>query len=621
MTLTSDGTGSSGLGDTALGGDTITLNGKVYAPAVAASVTSLNFGIVHAGAADILTLGVTNTATGALTDALTGGIGAISGSGFGGSGTLGTGVAAGASSSALSFALNTGTSGVINATATLALASHDPDLADVAVAAAPIMLSGTVYNYATVGVTDAAAGTLTGSGNAYALNLGAVTQGATLTTALVSLDNIAAGLADTLSGTVAVSGGTSGFVNGGFGAIGTLSARQASNPIDIALRSSTIGVYTETLTVTPISSDSAGSTSLAPVSIAVTGTVVAQAGTVYNLTTGVDTVSGNSGVNTVIATQGALSAGDSINAGSGPSNVLSLKGPGTFDLGQPATLTGIRTVWAQEGQPSAVVNGVTLASTLQTVTLRAAENNVTVNVQPAAPNPANPAPTAITIYGAANNDVINLGYGNDTVTPGVGETVNGGSGNATVMVTAATISDAINGGSGTTKLWFTGGGTFALGANLANLTSIYLAPASTAWNLTATTTAGLVIQDGDTANSDRLTANGALQVLTGGGAGKLTMQGAFDTVFQNSAALFNGDSLGFAAGDVIDITGLGYAASGPNLTTIGFTENSQHTGGSLTVSAGGLQKTAMTLTGGIFNQGSFTVGSDNAGGTLLRYHS
>ena len=344
-------------------------------------------------------------------------------------------------------------------------------------------------------------------------------------------------------------------------------------------------------------------------------------GVTYNLTTGVDTINGNSGANTIVATSGALSAGDAINAGSGSSNILTLQGAGIFDLSQPATLTGISTIWAKEGQPSAIVNGVTYASTLQTVTLRAAENNVTVNVQPATPIPGDAAATAITINGAANNDVIDLGFGNDTVTPGLGETVNGGSGNATVMLTAATVSDAINGGSGTTKLWFTNGGSFVLGSNLTNPTSVYLAPASTAWNVTATTSSGLTIQDGDTANNDRLVANGAIQVLTGGGAGKLTMQGAFDTTFQDSAALFNGDTLGFAAGDLIDITGLAWAASGSGQTTFGFTENSQHTGGSLTVSTGGVQRTAITLTGGIFNPGSFTAGSDNAGGTLLKYHS
>jgi hypothetical protein len=614
LTLTSDGGGSSGLGVTALDSDTITFSGKVYASAVAQFAAALDFGIVHAGATDIKTLSVTNTATGALTDVLTGGTGLISGGGFTGSGALGSGLAAGASSSALSFALNTGTSGAFNAIVTLGLASHDADQADVPVSASPIALSGTVYNYATVGVTDANVGTLTGSGNAYALNLGTLTQGATLSTAVVSLANIAAGLADMLSGTVAVSGGTSAFVNSGFGPVGTLAAGQASNPIDISLHTGTAGAFSETLTFTPVSTDPGGSTSLAPITITVAGSVVG--GAVYNLTTGADTINGNSAANTIVATGSALSAGDNINAGSGPSNLLSLKGAGTFDLSQPAVLTGIATVWAQEGQPSAVVNGVTLASTLQTVTLRAAQNNVTVNVQAATPNPSNPAPTAITINGAANNDVINLGYGNDTVTPGVGETVNGGSGNATVMVTAATISDAIHGGSHTTKLWFTGGGTFALGANLTNLTSVYLAPASTAWNITATTTAGLVLQDASTATNDHLTANGAVQVLTGGGAGKLTMTGAFDTVFQDTAALFNGDTLGFAAGDVIDLTNLL-----PSGLTVTFAENAQNTGGTLAVLSGGIQKTAVIMTGGVFSQSHFSVASDGGTGSAIGYHA
>jgi hypothetical protein len=258
---------------------------------------------------------------------------------------------------------------------------------------------------------------------------------------------------------------------------------------------------------------------------------------------------------------------------------------------------------------------VTYNSTLQTVTLRAGENNVAVNVQPGTPNPANPSAMAISITGAANNDVINLGSGNDTVTLGAGETVNGGSGNDTIVVSAATISDAINGGPGTTRLWFTGGGTYQLGSNLTGLTSVYLASASTAWNVTATTTAGLVLQDASTATTDHLTANGVNQTLTGGGAGKLTMQGALDTTFADTAALLNGDTLGFAAGDVIDVTNLL-----PGGVTVTFAEIGQNTGGTLTVLTGGVQKAAMTLSGGVFSQSHFSVASDGANGTALSYH-
>ena len=616
LTLTSTGAGTSGQPDTALGSETITLNGEIYAKAVATeSTTSLNFGSVHTGDTDIQALGITNTATGALTDVLTGGVGVISGGAYTGSGTLGSGLAAGASSGALSLALNTSTSGVFNTTALLALASHDADQADVPVSATPITLSGTVYNYASVGVTDTNAGTLTGSGTTYALNLGTTTQGAALTTAMLDLTNSAGGLADALSGTVAVSGGTSAFVNSGYGSVGPLAAGQASSPLDISLRTGTAGVFTETVTFTPVSADPGGSTMLSPVTVTVTGTVTPSSGTVYTLTTGVDTVNGDTGVNTVIATGGALSAGDTINAGSGTSNTLILQGTGVFNLNLPTMLTGISTIQAQEGQPSAVVNGVAYASTAQTVTLRAGENNVIVNVQPGTPNPGNPSASGIAITGAANNDVINLGSGNDTVTLGAGETVNGGSGNATVVISAATISDVVNGGSGTTKLWFTGGGTYALGANFSNPTSVYLASASTAWNVTATSTPGLVLQDGSTSTLDHLTANGANQTLTGGGAGKLTMQGALDTTFADTAALINGDTLGFAAGDLIDITNLL-----PSGMTLAFAENGQNTGATLTVLSNGVQKAAITLTGN-FNASNFTVVSDGGAGTAIGYHS
>jgi hypothetical protein len=246
---------------------------------------------------------------------------------------------------------------------------------------------------------------------------------------------------------------------------------------------------------------------------------------------------------------------------------------------------------------------------------------VTLLVAPGTPNPGNPSASTITINGATNNDVIQLGTGADSVTMGLGETLYGGSGNDTIFVTAATISDQIDGGTGSSKLWFTGGGAITLGSNVTGIATAYLGAAAGGWSFTANAISGLVVQDASTASTDTLTAGGNNQTLTGGGAGKLTMIGATaagsDTTFKDTAAAFNNDTIqNFMVGDVIDITGLGFASQGTGAgqTSLGLS------GGKLTVSVGGVQKTAITLPGS-YNLSNFTVNSDGGTGTSIGYHA
>jgi len=77
-------------------------------------------------------------------------IGTISAGGppFSGGGNLGAGLGPQASSSALQVALGTGTAGIFRGTANLALASHDSQLTDLALATSPLLVSAQVNNYA-----------------------------------------------------------------------------------------------------------------------------------------------------------------------------------------------------------------------------------------------------------------------------------------------------------------------------------------------------------------------------------------------------------------------------------------------------------------------------------------
>ena len=178
-------------------------------------------------------------------------------------------------------------------------------------------------------------------------------------------------------------------------------------------------------------------------------------------------------------------------------NTLQLSGGGVFDLAAVTKLTNIEIIAAQEGQGAAA----------QTVTLKAALNNATVNV-------ASTTGGGITIIGANNNDVINLGAGNDTVTPGSGETVNGGAGTDIYNVTKSTIGNVtIKGGTGSNTLVVTGGGNATMGAKITGVNAVQLATTTT---FTANTTAGLQIS-GSSTGGDTITLGAPTQSVIAGG--------------------------------------------------------------------------------------------------------
>ncbi len=622
LDLVSDGTNVDNLGTVDLGTQTVAVTGKIYREA-AASIGTLAPIVIHAGqtANASLVLGNTAAADGYSEDLI------------GTAVSTSAGIAATASATGDILAGSAGTIGLsfLSATAGAFAGSVSVDLVSdgtpidglgtVDLGTRTVGVTASVYNYATAAVTRiGSAGALSGSGNSYTLNLGTFTQAAARTEAVLELQNIASGLADSLTGSSAFSGTTAAFINSGFGSAGTIAAGAASGALDISLSTAATGTFTETATFTLASTDSGGSTALTPLTIAITGTVVAPAGQVFTLTSGADTVSGGAAANTVIATNGALSAGDRIDAGSSGNNTLVLSGGGTFNLALPAALAGIQTIDAQEGQPTNTANGIVYPSTQQTVDLRAGMNGVTVSVAPPAAT-GNTAPPTITIVGAANTDFIDLhdSTGADAVTMGAGESFLGGSGNDTILVTAATIGDAINGGTGAAELYFSGGGAVTLGGNVSNIATLYLAKAAGSYSVTANGISGLAVQDANTLYADTLAAGGARQTLTGGGAGKLTFIGAAQTTFKDSAALLKGDTIqNLLAGDQIDIAGLGFVAGGAGASGLAFGSGGGNT--TVQVDLGSAVQTSFTLAGSV-DRGGFSLSADAAGsGTLIRYN-
>ncbi len=213
---------------------------------------------------------------------------------------------------------------------------------------------------------------------------------------------------------------------------------------------------------------------------------------------------GGAGNDIVIATNGALTSGDVINGGGG-TNTLQLSGGGIFNLSVPDIFTNMQVVTVHEGSGTAA----------QTVTLRDG-TAMAVNVAAAATSPTT---AGVTIYGAQNKDVISLGAGKDLVYLGVGETLKGGSGAATVHVTTDTAGNSISGGTGSMALVVDGGGDVILGKAVTKASTVTLA---TTTNFTANALAGMKIT-GSAAGGDHITLGAATQRVVGGGANETVL--------------------------------------------------------------------------------------------------
>jgi hypothetical protein len=599
--LISTGVGTSGLVDTALIAQPLILNGKVYADAVANfAANSVNFGVVHVGTAVSQNLLLTNGASGALTDNLTGGTDTLSGTYTGPVGfALGAGGLAAGASGTVSFGLNTAASGVVSGNAVFGFTSHDADLVDLGINGGTVAVTGTVDNFATAQVEDTGGvGTFAGSNGNYTLNLGSVAQGGAALVGDLGVLNAATGLADLLSGTFAITGASS-FTNTGFTpGFSGLGAGQDERNQAISLSTATSGVLTETIVLTPTGSNANFSGVLTQETITVTGTIV-PAGVTYTLTSAPITIAGGVGNDTVIVKNAMLNSHDSINGGGG-TNTVQLSGPGSFDLGAPAVFSNIQSVVAAEGQG---------AAGSQTVYMRNAAN-LTLNVTSGVPVAGNVNPETITIYGGNASDVLNLGGGTDNVVlGGATETVNGGGGIALVKGTAAFAGALVNGGTGKTTLELTTGGTATLNAADSNLT----VKLDAITNLTLSKMS-FITATGST-GADTITALASGQTLTGAlGADVLTGFSGFGDTFADTAAGLNGDTLKlFGGNDVIDVTDV----SSTLAKALVYTGNT--TAGTLAVSDG--THVANIKFTGNYTTANFQLATDNHTGSLITFVS
>ena len=260
LALASTGAGTTNAPDLALPGQNVAVSGKVYTPAVASvSSGALNFGIVHVGeavAAKAVT--VANVApTSVLNDVLRGSIAA--GGPFNATGTLGAGLAAGASdSTSLQVGLSTALAGIYAGTASVSLASHNDDMADLTLGDVGITLAGQVNNYANpVFVKTGGSGDLSRAGNVFTLNFGALTLGTGLTASALAVLNDVFGPADLLEGTFNLSG-VDDFVLTGFTSFTGLGAGDLFRGLLASFDPIATGGYTDTVGLRARGSNASG---------------------------------------------------------------------------------------------------------------------------------------------------------------------------------------------------------------------------------------------------------------------------------------------------------------------------------------------------------------------------
>ncbi len=617
--LTSDGTGIDGLGTTALASQSVTITGAAYAYAVAElSSLTINLGVVHVGASDTGTLGLSNIAVAnGYSEALDASWGAAAG-GLTLSGSV-TGLAAGASNlTALLVSLATSSSGSFSIQALLDLLSDGTGidgLGTTALGAGTITVTGTVDNYAVAGFQDTGGYAITGSGGSFAINLGSTVQGGAALSLSLGALNEATGLSDLLQGTLSTGGGT-GFTDSGFGAFSGLAAGIGELAQSVTLTTTGVGVFTETIVLSSAGTNASGyDGALGNETLTITGTVYSNGGAsnAYTLTAGANDIFGANGGDTILATSASINSLDSLTGGSG-SNTLVLSGAGLFDLGAPQVFSNIQSIAATEGQAAYT----TYAATYETLILRAGTNE-TVTVAAGKAASGDKGVETIDIYAGTGTHQITLSTGSDAVFLGAGtdtviiggktNSVTAGSGTAVVDATVALAGASVVGNaSGQTTLDITSAGTATL-----NAADTYLTVDLAASSKLVLDKLGFITANGG-AGSDTIVAEATNQMLIGGTADVLTgFTGGSDTFLGASAAL-NHDTIGnWTTGDVIDLTDMNSAT----LQALSYLKSTKT--GTLTVQDG-THTSAISFSTGALSAANFVViGGDGHGGTLIGY--
>ena len=303
VNLTSDGSGTSGLGTTGLGGQTVVLSGKVYRLAAANSITTpISLGNVHVGGTfGTSALSINNTATAdGYSEGLDAAFGSLTGAASTNGGSISLLAAGGADSTSMTVGLGgaQGTAGSISGSVLVNLTSDGSGtsgLGTTGLSGQTVVLSGKVYRLAAANITS---GTL--------IELGTIITGATFGTQTVSIQNTA--VADSYS--EMLNAGFSGTTGGATasGSFNLLSPGATSSALTVGLTYSGTGSQSGTATIALVSDGTGtsglGTTALDSQTISVSGTVLGHAGPALSV------VSGDS--QTVIVGASGITAGLSL---------------------------------------------------------------------------------------------------------------------------------------------------------------------------------------------------------------------------------------------------------------------------------------------------------------------
>ena len=270
----SDGSNTSGFtNNLSLADQVVNIAGNVYTTAVAqVTQTLVDFGIVHVG--DTVTqqaIVVANTAaSSALNDVLQGSFAGATGP-FSSVGDLGLGLDAGESASVFA-GLDTSIAGVFTDTSTISLASHNSDMADLALSDVSVGLQAQVNEYANP-VFDfiSGDGSLTSSSNTlFELDFGTIVLGSGLFTANLGVLNDVVAPADLLAGLFDLTNagifGLLGFDDFGFSGPGlfdpstALGALELLGGMEVSFDSSGLGLgnYSGSILLDPFGFNSSG---------------------------------------------------------------------------------------------------------------------------------------------------------------------------------------------------------------------------------------------------------------------------------------------------------------------------------------------------------------------------
>ena len=280
----STGAGTTGASDLQVGSGSVTVNGKVYTPAIGAltSPTTIDFGTVRVGTAvaaqDVTILNAAVVT--ALNDTLKGTLN-VTGAGFSGNGMSVTGLGAQQSNGAgtLAVGFDTSSAGVRTGTGQVAFLSQNPDMADLLLApSGSILLEGTVNALANpVFAKGNGAGSLSGGGTSYTLDFGNLLLGSGVSMGELTLANLIGGPADDLLGSFSLAG-LGSFTGSGFGPV-NLAANVVLGGLDLSFDANALGLFTGSFVFSAFSHNAFQTDwALDDITVLITANVIAQGG-------------------------------------------------------------------------------------------------------------------------------------------------------------------------------------------------------------------------------------------------------------------------------------------------------------------------------------------------------